>query len=168
MLCECGCGQETLQDKYHANKRNRFISGHQSRRPHKNRYISNGRWYIWVPGHSKATSRGFVLEHVILAEKALGRSLPDGVEVHHADGNKSINIGNLVICQSKEYHQLLHVRMRALKSCGNPNWRKCTYCKKYDSSEKLLQWKDSPTSMVHLACKNKYARDYKRRTKLCV
>lgn len=166
MLCECGCGRDAGQSIWKTRPR-RFIGGHQSRRPHRERYINRGRWYVWKPKHLKATARGFVLEHVLLAEAALGRPLPRGADIHHADGNRANNVRNLVICQSREYHALLHVRMTALRSCGNPSWRKCSFCKRYDSPENLVQWRDSPTSMVHLACRRLHSRDYKRRMRLC-
>ncbi len=72
-------------------------------------------------------------EHVMIAEVALGRALPSGAVVHHADENPANNSpSNLVICPSNKYHRLLHQRLDAMKACGNPNWRKCPYCRSYD------------------------------------
>ncbi len=71
--------------------------------------------------------------HIVIAEKALGKPLPKGAEVHHFDENKLNNDPrNLVVCPNRAYHALLHKRMRALKACGNPNWIKCQFCKQYD------------------------------------
>src|SRR3990167_9989532 len=54
--------------------------------------------------------------HILVAEKALGRPLPEGVEVHHHDENRQNNSNsNLVICQDVAYHRLLHVIMRVLR-----------------------------------------------------
>ena len=61
-------------------------------------------------------------EHILIAERALGRYLPDGAEIHHVDENKRNNANrNLVICQDSAYHKLLHVRTRVLKAGGDPD-----------------------------------------------
>ena len=68
--------------------------------------------------------------HTIIAERILGRTLPNRVEVHHLDGNgKNNHTSNLVICPDRAYHQLLHVRQKALDACGNANWLRCDRCK---------------------------------------
>ena len=79
---------------------------------------------LWVNGKGVPESR-------VLAEKALGKPLPKGCEVHHHTDIQ------LVICQDHAYHFLLHVRTRAFRACGHANWRKCLYCKKYDKLENL-------------------------------
>lgn len=57
----------------------------------------------------------YKMEHVILAEKALGKSLPKKAVVHHMNENPIDNHTpfNLVICPDQAYHFLLHRRMRA-------------------------------------------------------
>lgn len=69
--------------------------------------------------------------HVAVAERALGKPLPVGAEVHHVDGDKWNNANeNLVICQDHAYHALLHVRARVVRLGGNPNTqRTCADCK---------------------------------------
>lgn len=78
----------------------------------------------------RANSEGRLV-HQALAEKALGKPLPKGAEVHHIDENKLNNDpSNLVICPSKAYHLLLHARQRVLNAGGNPNTDKICYdCK---------------------------------------
>lgn len=81
------------------------------------------------------------LKHVLIAERALGRRMPKGCEVHHVDENPSNNIPvNLVICPSGAYHKLLHARTRAYDACGNANWRRCWICKVYDDCSNLRNY----------------------------
>ena len=74
-----------------------------------------------------------------IAAGILSRSLLHTEEVHHVDENPYNNKHeNLVICPTREYHQLLHIRMRALADCGDANKRKCGECKDYALPEDML------------------------------
>ena len=102
--------------------------------------ILTGKGYIGIrnPSHPRAGVNGYVAEHIYIAEKALGKSLPIKAQVHHMDGDKSNNNNsNLVICENQKYHSLLHQRMRALKACGNVKYRKCPICETYDSVDNM-------------------------------
>ena len=83
-----------------------------------------------VDGHP-CSDRGWVSEHVIISESALGRYLPAGAEVHHVDGNPRNNVqSNLVICQDRRFHRLLHLRADILSVGGNPDTeRLCSGCR---------------------------------------
>lgn len=114
---------------------------------------------VLCPDHPKANSKGYVYEHVLVAERALGRYMPDGAEVHHCNERKADNRGvNLVICPDHKYHGLIHVRADALRASGNPDWRKCPYCKKYDDpvSMSLHKSKKGNGYYYHLKCCNDY------------
>lgn len=62
--------------------------------------------YLKMP--DRATGRVRVAQHVLIAEKVLGRRLRSGEVVHHINLNKSDNRNrNLLICSSN-YHSWLH------------------------------------------------------------
>jgi hypothetical protein len=104
-------------------------------------------------------SRGQEVQRIV-AEKALGKPLPDGAEVHHVDGNgRNNDPSNLVICPDKSYHRLLHVRTAAFEACGNANYRKCSFCQQYDNSSNMRVNR----SAHHVQCKTVY--EYNRRAK---
>ncbi len=85
---------------------------------------------LMCPDHPRAKEAGYVREHVLVAEKALGHYLPEGAIVHHVDEDVQNNKpNNLVICQDNAYHRLIHVRMRVVRHGGNPNTDKvCGGC----------------------------------------
>jgi RNase P subunit RPR2 len=85
---------------------------------------------IFMPQHPRANGSGYVREHVLIAERALGKPLPASAVVHHVDEVQDNNRNNnLVICQDNTYHRLLHVRMRIAKAGGDPDRDKiCGKC----------------------------------------
>lgn len=105
---------------------------------------------LYKPDHPKADSVGYVREHVYLAEKALGKTLPKGSQVHHFDNHQ------LVICQDISYHKLLHRRQKAYEACGHANWRKCWICKKYDDPKNMVTY--PKRSAYHRSCQNERLR----------
>lgn len=89
-------------------------------------------------------------EHVMVAERALGRALPSGAVVHHLDENpQNNNPSNLVICPDAAYHRLLHRRARALAECGNADWLWCQRCKTFGSPQEMAVY---GRKAVHPAC----------------
>jgi hypothetical protein len=76
----------------------------------------------YVNRRAAGRTHGVIHEHVLIAERALGKPLPSGAQVHHVDENRRNNANrNLVICQNQSYHLLLHSRAHVLRAGGNPN-----------------------------------------------
>ena len=72
---------------------------------------------ILMPEHPRADQKGYVREHIFVAEKILGKPLPPKAVVHHINEDKTDNRPeNLVICQDRTYHFLLHRRKKALQT----------------------------------------------------
>lgn len=100
------------------------------------------------------------LQHVAIAERALGHPLPPKAIVHHINECRSDNRNeNLVICPNHEYHMLIHQRMRALAACGHADWRPCSFCSQHDDP---AQMRPMRRQFYHLSCK----RDYYRRKRM--
>lgn len=54
------------------------------------------------------------MQHIVVAEKALGKPLPPKAIVHHINEDRADNVpSNLVICPDQEYHMLIHKLMIA-------------------------------------------------------
>jgi hypothetical protein len=133
-LCQCGCGGSTNLAPGTDSRRGwvkgqpvRFIIGHRAK------LYPEGKRYREARG---ASGRSY--QHIAVVEAAIGKPLPAGALVHHVNGNQRDNRPeNLVACQDRAYHALLHQRQRALVACGNASFRKCKYCKRYDDPANL-------------------------------
>lgn len=96
-------------------------------------YCPRGYHLTWCPTQKKQ-----IRTHVLIAEKALGSSLPNGAVVHHVDGNPANNTpSNLVICNNQAHHQEIHRRQRAFDACGDANKYRCIVCGLYDDLSNL-------------------------------
>lgn len=123
--------------------------------------ITDGYNYIYSPDHPNAIKSGYVAKHILIVSKLLGRKVPNEVQIHHHDGDRSNNNPrNLVVCPDDSYHKLLHMRIRAKEVCGHAGWYKCRHCKKWDAPENLYvspKWKYAN----HRKCQAEYVRGEK-------
>ncbi len=109
------------------------------------RYYYDNAPKVWAPQCSRAfcgRNKEYAFLYHVKAEKALGHALPPDAVVHHVDENRgNTSNTNLVICESQEYHRLLHTRMRVLKAGGNPNTDKvCSKCKQAKHRNQFHKW----------------------------
>ena len=123
-------------------------------------YINDAGYVMkYLPDHPRATSNGYVREHIIISERALGKPIPKNAQIHHY-GEVGDN-SKLVICQDQQYHFLLHMRTRALRACGNANYRKCKFCGKYDDPKNMYCKQDTNGNgwnIYHRECSREYDR----------
>lgn len=140
-LCQCGCGGIT---------NTRFIRGHNKANWKGGKSNANGYSIIHKPEHPNADAKGYVYEHILIAEKALGKYLPPKAIVHHHTPEQ------LVVGENQGYHMLIHQRQRALEACGHADWLKCPFCKQYDDPKNLRIGKNKAGR--HPKCASDYAK----------
>jgi len=173
-LCACGCGMVT---NIVYGRPKKYVHGHNAKGILNNKWkggklikrdqysAKRGYAFTLIKSHPKANKHGYVPDHVLVAEKALGKTLPLTAVVHHIDKNSLNNShNNLVVCQDTNYHSLIHQREVALNACGHASWRKCQFCHQYeDPANMMIKWKGVRGSR-HKDCYNKYqSESHKRR-----
>lgn len=166
-LCECGCGLPTkiatrnrIQRGQIKGQPIRYIHGHSGNfkkgshnfnKGVKARIDSFGYRRIKVfDDHPRKDGNGFVKEHILIAERLLGRPLDPKNVIHHPHGKA--NNTCFVICENHAYHMFLEQRTRAFYASGHANYRKCRFCKQYDAKENLVTY---PKTAYHKTCQQK-------------
>ena len=75
--------------------------------------------YELCPKHPMANPWGYVPQHRLIVERALGRFLQSSELIHHKNGNKTDNrLDNLQVVSRAE-HQAIHQQLKRLKSHDN-------------------------------------------------
>lgn len=78
---------------------------------HKKNHVA-GYVMVYAPDNHRATKDGYVMEHILIVEDAMGRPLAENECVHHINGIKNDNrIENLQVMTASE-HMSYHMKKR--------------------------------------------------------
>ena len=76
---------------------------------------SSGYILVYCPNHPSADRSGYVLEHRLVMEKALGRTLKTDEYIHHINGDKTDNDIKTLSLTNMSEHAKIHMEMRLKK-----------------------------------------------------
>lgn len=102
-------------------KRTQFKKGDVRSKGEKATHWKGGRWkhnsgyiFIGISNHPRAkANHGYVLEHILVMEKKIGRYLNKGECIHHMNHIKDDNrIENLMLLSGNSEHMKLHHKLR--------------------------------------------------------
>jgi hypothetical protein len=95
--------EETKRKIGEANKINGI--GHK-----KNRV--DGYIAVYFPMHPRSSKDGYIMEHILIMEKLLGRHLYENECVHHKNQNKDDNRAENLMLMTKTEHMRYHMKKR--------------------------------------------------------
>lgn len=113
-LQRCGVKLRSLATA--AKERGRRQRGDKNPRWQGARIINpKGYALLWMPKHPRADRNGRVFEHIVVAEKMLGRPIRVGEPVHHENDKKDDNRPENLSVMSHKKHLGLHLKITGLE-----------------------------------------------------
>jgi hypothetical protein len=117
-FCSPKCGHEQKRGKGHSEewmrKMGLFTRGENHPRWKGGCTTCCGYRLIKSPRHARADKGGYVFEHVLVAEKKVGRSLLSYEVAHHVDLDKTNNAPENIIVMGKGKHMRYHQNLNRL------------------------------------------------------
>jgi hypothetical protein len=106
------------------------------------KYIINGYVAVKRPDHPRKMQDDLVYEHILIAEKMLGRELIDDEQIHHLDFNRQNNKKSNILVLKKGMHTKLHNWIDRMNlqtiiesaSDGEYHVEQCLNCNEYITS----------------------------------
>jgi len=95
-------------DECRAKAIKKFYFGENHMSHENGRYVHEGYVHIKKPGHHRSDRCGYVPEHIIVAEKKLGRKIKKTEHVHHDNEQRSDNRPENLVVMSVSEHRRLH------------------------------------------------------------
>lgn len=104
-------------------------------------YITNrGYKKILLRSHPRSDDQGYVLEHIVIMEKKIGRKLRKGERVHHIDHDKLNNDPeNLMLFKSHSDHLKYEADQRGRRRkfvkcdfCGKEFWKRLSWVGRFN------------------------------------
>jgi hypothetical protein len=175
-LVKCACGKcdvmiREFNDR--GERRTHFLS-HQSKNKtvHSGKdhwHYKTGKWkqdgYVYVknPEHPRARKDGYILEHILVLEKKLGRYLTDNEHSHHInrirDDNRPENLTVLTSSKHVIHHNKERWKKDKLKNKLNPP---CPHCKSTDVRKEghLYTKTEKKQKYYCVSCKRSFVSHY--------
>ena len=90
------------------------FGGHEKRR-------TDGYIKVYVPDHPNSTTDGYVMKHILVMEREIGRTLHPGEVVHHVnrirDDNRIENLRLMTVSEHMSMHMLERHAARRAEQC---------------------------------------------------
>lgn len=108
--CEvCGKDKKLIGQQLDSPTQGRFCSHKCEKANCLGRFMKNGYWCVKAEDHPRVYDRGYYYEHILVAEKLIGRLLDTEIEtVHHRDGDKTNNDPSNLQVQTRVDHSKHH------------------------------------------------------------